>query len=150
MPRTPIIALRVLALAALFCFASLAPASASAASYEHDVVVKTNAYRHNKGLVDVHTKSCVDGYAERWGEHLAKTQELVHQDLKPILKKCHLSSVSENIAYGYSSGKSVVRAWMNSDGHRKNILTKGMRQIGVGAYKDSDGRWWVSQVFGRS
>lgn len=50
----------------------------------------------------------------------------------------------ENIADGFSSAKSVVRAWMGSPGHRSNILTEAFTLIGVG----HDGNRWV-QMFGR-
>ena len=56
--------------------------------------------------------------------------------------------MSENIAYGYSTGRAVVTAWMKSPGHRANLLKGNMRWIGVGAVQDKNGVWWVSQVFG--
>ena len=44
------------------------------------------------------------------------------------------SMAGENIAAGYASPESVVQAWMNSDGHRANILNCGFKDIGVGYY----------------
>ena len=41
-------------------------------------------------------------------------------------------SAGENIAYGYSTPQAVVNAWMNSSGHRANILNSSYKQIGVG------------------
>ncbi len=73
---------------------------------------------------------------------------MYHQPMGPILKKCKLSQVGENVAFGYSSGKSVTKAWMDSSGHRANLLNGKHRLIGVGAYQDSRGQWYVSQVFG--
>ena len=49
-------------------------------------------------------------------------------------------AAGENIAMGYSTAQSVVDGWMNSEGHRANILTK----IGVGY--TSNGNYW-SQMF---
>ena len=94
--------------------------------------------------------SCVDRYAERQARAMAKKQQMYHQDLAPILTKCKLRSVGENVAYGYPSGKAVTKAWMASKGHRENLLRSEYRLIGVGAVKDSDGRWYVAQVFGRA
>lgn len=51
----------------------------------------------------------------------------------------------ENIAWGNPDAKSVVRAWMQSPGHRKNILNANYRYLGVG-YVDG---YWV-QDFARS
>jgi uncharacterized YkwD family protein/spore coat assembly protein SafA len=54
------------------------------------------------------------------------------------------SSAGENIAQGQRSAQEVVQAWMNSAGHRKNILNPDYNQIGVGY--DSNGNWWC-QMF---
>lgn len=45
---------------------------------------------------------------------------------------CDLPVYGENIAYGFSDGFSVVNAWMNSPGHRANILNESCRYIAVG------------------
>lgn len=56
----------------------------------------------------------------------------------------------ENIAAGYVSAESVVNAWMNSSGHRANILSKDFKSIGIGCVKSDDGRYYVywTQCFG--
>ncbi|WP_350278645.1 CAP domain-containing protein [Kribbella sp. HUAS MG21] len=41
-------------------------------------------------------------------------------------------AMAENIAVGYSSAAAVVEGWMNSDGHRKNILNCEYTMIGIG------------------
>ena len=43
----------------------------------------------------------------------------------------------------------VNDGWMNSEGHRANILNPSFRLMGIGARKGHDGRWYVAQVFGR-
>lgn len=58
------------------------------------------------------------------------------------------SSVRENIAFGYLSAKSVVMGWMCSDGHRKNIMSCDIKDIGVGLAQGSNGRWYHAQDFG--
>ena len=57
-------------------------------------------------------------------------------------------SWGENIAYGYSSAAAVMDAWMNSTGHRANILSTSFREIGVSVGVDSGGRLFFTQVFG--
>lgn len=50
----------------------------------------------------------------------------------------------ENIAWGQKSPEQVMNAWMNSDGHRANILNKNFKNIGVGYYQDGNGvNHWV-------
>jgi len=57
--------------------------------------------------------------------------------------------VGENVAEGQQSPDSVLDAWMNSPGHRANILKDGFTEIGVGVVRDSQGRPYWTQVFGR-
>lgn len=53
-------------------------------------------------------------------------------------------SAGENIAYGYSTPRAVVNGWMNSSGHRANILSTVYTRIGVGYV--ADGNYWT-QMF---
>jgi len=46
----------------------------------------------------------------------------------------------ENIAWGQKSPEAVMQAWMNSEGHRANILNKNFTKIGVGYYQNAAGR----------
>ena len=61
-----------------------------------------------------------------------------------------LTAKAENIAEGYSTPKAAVNAWMNSKGHKANILNKSMTRSAIGVYYSSDTNkfYWV-QMFGR-
>ena len=126
--------------------ASLIPSASTV--YEAHVIRYTNIHRVAHLRVKLSTNSCVDSYAESHARWMASRKELKHQSMTPILSNCGLRSVGENIAVGFPSGFSTVSAWMKSSGHRANILKSSYRLIGVGAYQDTSGRWWVSQVFG--
>lgn len=58
-------------------------------------------------------------------------------------------AAAENFAAGQSSADAVVQSWMNSEGHRNNILNCGLRHIGVGEYSGVGrfGHYWT-QMFG--
>jgi uncharacterized protein YkwD len=131
----------------------LVPVQASATratSYAETAFRATNAQRADQGRVQLRETGCLTRIAEQWARHLARSGSLVHQDLRPISRRCGLSMVGENIAVGYPSGRAVVnRGWMHSDGHRANILRREYRLMGIGAARDGSGRWWSSQVFGR-
>ncbi|WP_159085870.1 CAP domain-containing protein [Aeromicrobium chenweiae] len=142
---------RAVAVAALLSLATISPAAAvSSSTYESQVISRTNHVRADHDRVKVKAQSCVDRWAEGQARWMAKHGNLQHRKgrLAKILKDCKLTGVSENIAYGYGSGNKTVNAWMKSSGHRHNILASKMRYVGVGAVKDSDGVWWVAQVFG--
>ena len=53
----------------------------------------------------------------------------------------------ENIAYGQKTPGEVVKAWMNSEGHRANILSKNFTDIGVGCYISPSGTIYWTQLF---
>ncbi len=53
----------------------------------------------------------------------------------------------ENIAYGYKSSSAVVTAWMNSPGHKANILNSKYTNIGVGIAKDSSNQYYFVHMF---
>ena len=54
---------------------------------------------------------------------------------------------AENIAMGQPDAASVMDAWMNSSGHRANILDCSLTSLGVGVADGSGGPWWT-QLFG--
>ena len=55
-------------------------------------------------------------------------------------------TAGENIAYGQATPQAVVTAWMNSSGHRANILSSSYTQIGVGYA--AKGRYWTQMFLG--
>jgi uncharacterized YkwD family protein/spore coat assembly protein SafA len=57
------------------------------------------------------------------------------------------SAAGENIAYGQRTPAAVMTAWMNSPGHRSNILSTSFSQIGVGLAKSSNGTPYWTQMF---
>ncbi|NUO57238.1 MAG: CAP domain-containing protein [Hamadaea sp.] len=58
------------------------------------------------------------------------------------------AAAAENIAYGYADAAAVMKGWMDSSGHRANILNCDLKAIGVGlAYRKSTPYW--TQDFGR-
>jgi uncharacterized protein YkwD len=62
------------------------------------------------------------------------------------------STAAENIGAGYSTPAAVVEGWMNSSGHRANILNCSLRQIGVGCATSTSSKYrtYWTQAFGTS
>jgi uncharacterized protein YkwD len=56
---------------------------------------------------------------------------------------------AENVAYGHRSPSDTISGWMQSAGHRSNILNVSYTEIGTGYEKDANGRAYYVQVFGR-
>lgn len=57
------------------------------------------------------------------------------------------STAGENIAMGQRTPEEVMKAWMNSDGHRANILNKNYTHIGVGYV--ANGNYWTQEFIGK-
>jgi uncharacterized protein YkwD len=129
----------------------LVPAQAAtpAERYAAAAVDATNARRAGHDQVRLRGDACLQRSAGRWARHMARTERLVHQDVSRIMRRCGLSTAGENIAFGYPTGRAVVREWMQSPPHRANILRPQFRLVAIGAARDDDGQWWTSQVFGR-
>jgi len=136
-----------------FALAPPLPAQAAtpAATYAHDAFVATNHQRVRHDRVRLTRSDCLQGFARRQARRMARKEEMYHQDLQKVLDACHLRRVGENVAYGFSSGRSVVDdGWMRSKDHRANILDRRFRRMAIAARKGADGRWYVSQVLGRA
>ncbi len=130
----------------------VAPPAAQAQSidrYERQARVVTNNARDNHRLSDLRKKPCVQRYAVRQAQRMARQERIFHQDLGAVMRRCNLDAVGENVAYGYDTGRGVVRAWMRSEGHRHNILNPGYRLIGMAARRGDNGYMYAAQVFGR-
>lgn len=141
------------AVAATLCALSttlLAPGAhaSRAEAYEDQAVAVTNHHRTARGLLPLRPDPCLARFAQRQAERMAENKRIFHQDLGPILRRCNLSTVGENVASGYADGRAVVSdGWMQSAGHRNNILNASFRIVSVGAVQ-RDGRWFTAQVLG--
>ncbi len=58
------------------------------------------------------------------------------------------SYIGENIAMGYPTPEAVMNGWMNSDGHRKNILNGDFTKIGIGVCSSGGAMYWVQLFVG--
>lgn len=58
------------------------------------------------------------------------------------------SNAAENIAWGYTDAASCVQGWMNSAGHRNNMLNPQYQSTGFGAARASNGQWYWCGLYG--
>lgn len=120
------------------------------AAHLREVMAETNKIRRQKGLRAVSWANGLAKAADVHADDMAKRNYLAH-DTKggpswhKLIRRYYKNPAGQNIARGYSSPDAVVRAWMNSPLHRKNILNPRFRTIGVGF--NSGGDYWC-QNFG--
>jgi uncharacterized protein YkwD len=82
---------------------------------------------------------------------MAAERRLSHSGWERELRKAGLQddSLGENVAYNYDGPDAVMRGWMESPGHRANILRAAFKRIGVGCVVDERGhRWWTQDFAG--
>ncbi len=122
------------------------------ATYEEQVVALVNEERAKEGLPALKVDETLQAAA------LARAKETVQlfSHTRPngascftILKEYGISYhyAGENIAYGQRSPEEVVDAWMNSAGHRANIMSENFTTIGIGYYQTANGTKYWSQLF---
>jgi uncharacterized protein YkwD len=139
-----------LALTASLVGAPTVAQASPASEYAAKAVEATNEARVANGRKAFKVDECLLGFAKRQARRMAEQSEMFHQDLGPVMETCHLVTAGENVAYGYPTGRSVVnQGWMQSDGHRANILSRGFKLVAVAARRDDNGTWYAAQVFGR-
>ncbi|HFK1424492.1 MULTISPECIES: CAP domain-containing protein [Bacillus cereus group] len=122
----------------------------SLSEFEQRVVELTNAERAKQGLPALKIDTELSKVARIKSEDMQKNNYFDHNSPTygspfDMMKKFGISytSAGENIAQGQRTPEEVVQAWMNSAGHRANILNNGFTHIGVG-YVES-GNYWTQQ-----
>jgi uncharacterized protein YkwD len=103
---------------------------------EANVVSYTNQERARYGLPPLQVDEKLMETAREHASWMTRTRNMVHTS-RPV---------AENIAMGQPHSSDVVRAWMNSPGHRANILNSGNNRIGVAAFRTESGTiFWCQQ-----
>lgn len=125
----------------------------SVRAYEQEVIRLTNLERAKYGLKPltedwelsrVARYKSQDMHDRRYFDHNSPTYGTPFQMMKAF--GLSYRSAGENIAMGYRTPQSVVTGWMNSSGHRANILNSSYTKIGVGYV--ADGSYWTQQFIG--
>lgn len=86
---------------------------------------------------------------------MAKKEEMAHKlDGKNVAERVAAAgfnyfTVGENVAFNQPDAKTLLKAWMDSPGHRENILNKSFAAIGIGIASSEKGEPYYAQVFAR-
>ena len=123
-------------------------------SMEKQVASLTNSERKAKGLSVLTLDNQLSKLARLKAEDMAKKGYFSHTSPTygsafDMMNKYGVSyrTAGENIAKGQKTAESVMNGWMNSSGHRANILSSAYTNIGVGYAKDSRGNTYWVQIF---
>ncbi|MCT8136754.1 hypothetical protein H1D32_02680 [Anaerobacillus sp. CMMVII] len=115
------------------------------------VIELTNAERRKNGLPDYQADAQLSGVAKVKSDDMQQNNYFSHTSPThgspfDMIRDHGVSynSAGENIAKGQQTPEQVVQSWMNSEGHRKNILSADFTHIGVGY--NEQGHYWT-QMF---
>ncbi len=122
-------------------------------SYETEVIRLVNEIRRENGLNPLTANWELSRVARYKSQDMADNRYFSHTSPTygspfQMIKAFGLSyrTAGENIAMGYSTPQAVVDGWMNSSGHRANILNASYTQIGVGYV--AQGHYWTQMFIG--
>ncbi len=126
----------------------------SVSSYEKQVADLVNAERAKAGVAPLTLDSSISNVARTKSKDMANNNYFAHTSptygsAGNMLSQfgINYSAWGENIASGQKTPQQVVTAWMNSQGHRENILSPTFTKLGVGYATNSNGVAYWTQMF---
>jgi uncharacterized protein YkwD len=115
--------------------------AASMVQYEDRLMAEINEARQTGGLRPIRPDSCVDRLAEGWSRRIVRTGVLEHRNQDQVLDACNTVWAGENLVRGSGlSPAAMVKAWLNSPGHREILLHRNAKRAGIGVTRDGAGR----------
>lgn len=116
---------------------------------------QANKERAAQGLPALVLQSNISEVARQYSVYMATNDHFAHEDLQGNGPDQRLTAagigwhaMGENILYNYEgTGLAAIQQWMNSPGHKANILSTSFGHVGYGVYKDASGKFWWTQDF---
>lgn len=105
-----------------------------------------SAFRHQNGEESVAINSALTRIAQKQAEAMAMHDSLDHNVLAPFSSRIGgsgFSHAAENIAYGYADFASTLEQWINSAGHRANLLLHRAKWIGLAHAQNGHRTYWA-------
>lgn len=135
------------ALIASLVLLSAAPAMADSAA---ELI---SSFRLKHGEVRVVRDSTLDRIAMDQARAMAAKDDLSHDALGPFNRRvapAGAGRAAENIAYGYDNFEKTLGQWIDSSGHRKNLLLHNASRVGVASARNASGKrtYWAMVIAG--
>lgn len=133
------------------------PVQSDVSQQAKEVLRLVNEERAKQGLKSLTLSTTLSNIATVKSKDMAVNNYFSHQSPtygSPFQMMQHFGvtyrSAGENIAAGQRTAQEVMTAWMNSSGHRANILNGSYTELGVGYYKGgSYGHYWTQEFIGK-
>lgn len=126
------------------------PTEVSSKPIENEILNLINEYRVDNGLSVLQQLNVIKSQTHNHTNYMVSKSAVSHDNFyqrkEYLTTNADAKSVAENVAYGYTTAISVVNAWLNSDGHKKNI-EGDYNYFEVSAEKDVNGKWYYTNIF---
>jgi hypothetical protein len=112
-----------------------------------------SSFRLKHGEIRVTRDATLDRIALEQARAMAAKDDLSHEVLGPFTRRiapARAGRAAENIAYGYETFEKTLGQWIDSSGHRKNLLLHNASRIGVANANDASGKrtYWAMVIAG--
>lgn len=127
------------------------------ANEENQILALVNSEREKDGLDPLVLNETLNQVAQAHADYMKDTGDFEHvskDGISPFDRMdaagYEYKSAGENIAWGQESPEEVMQDWMDSPGHRENILRDNFEELGIGiACKEEHRCYWVQEFGGR-
>jgi len=112
-----------------------------------------SSFRLKHGEVRVVRDATLDRIAMEQARAMAAKDELSHDVLGPFGRRvapAKAGSAAENIAYGYDNFEKTLGQWIDSSGHRRNLLLRNASRVGIASARSASGKrtYWAMVIAG--
>ena len=118
---------------------------------ETEILDLVNQHRLDMGLTSLKELSVISGVADGHTNYMIEKGAVNHDNFSEraseLMSNADAKSVSENVAYGYSTAEGVVDGWLNSESHRKAIEDPKKTHFGISTESNSRGKNYFTQIF---
>jgi uncharacterized protein YkwD len=110
-----------------------------------ETATSLNGFRASHGLSQLRTDGTLTALASEHAADMARRDSLDHEGF--MRQRGPRGARAENVAYGCKDSPCVIQQWVNSSGHRKNMLIPGLNRYGLGSAISSSGKkYWTLLV----
>lgn len=144
--------IKTMLLIGLLCMSATPWAYASDTAIEQAVLLHINQYRHQHGLAPLKMDAKMSQEARTHSIDMAKHKiPFGHKYFQKRIAHLHQTiknsgAGAENVAFNYKDAQDVVRNWVKSPGHQRNIVGN-YHVTGIGIARDKNGKIYFTQIF---
>ncbi len=117
---------------------------------EMEILDAVNVHRQGLGLSTLKRVDGITFQAHDHNKYMIENNQISHDNFSTryvnLVNEIGAKAVSENVGFGYRSADAVVKAWLNSEGHRKNI-EGSHTHFGISVSQDTKGNNYFTNIF---